>query len=92
MAAPDCELVAQHDDLDVVGASGANGEVGEGGDETVENSRHSRPASAAFALVNTRSRTFGPHRLRMLRGRGSAQPARSLQSGERVSGLSRLHR
>ena len=48
LAAEDGELVAQHDDLEVLGAARTDSETGERSDEAVEDARHDRSASAAF--------------------------------------------
>ncbi len=55
--------MAQHDDLEVLGATGAYGEPNKAGDELVQKARHSRSGSTAFPLVNPHGRIFGPHRL-----------------------------
>ncbi len=54
------ELVAQDDDLKVLGASGSHGESSQGGDEAIEKARPSRSASAAFRLVNPPDRYSAP--------------------------------
>jgi hypothetical protein len=43
LSAQNRELVAQHDDLEVLGPARADSETGEHGDETVENTRHGAP-------------------------------------------------
>lgn len=40
LAAQDAELVAKHDDLEVLGTTRADSETGDHGDETVENTGH----------------------------------------------------
>lgn len=54
------ELVAEHDELEVLGSAGADGEVGQAGDEAVENARHSRSASALFSLISGHGRMLTP--------------------------------
>jgi hypothetical protein len=63
LAAQDAELMAEHDDLEVLGATGTKGETSERSNEAVQNARHGRSPSAAFALVIGHGRIFGPHRL-----------------------------
>ncbi len=67
------ELVAEHDDLEFLGAAGSDSETGQAGDEAVENARHSRSASAVFPLISGHDRIFGPHR----RHRGWSAPTRA---------------
>ena len=55
--------MAEHDDLEVLGTAGADGEPGQAGDEAAQNARHSWSASAAFPLISTHDRIFGPHTL-----------------------------
>ncbi len=60
LSAEDLDLMAEHDDLEVLGATGTDSEAGQGSDEAVENARHSRSASPAFRLVNPHDRIFRP--------------------------------
>jgi hypothetical protein len=55
-------LVAEHDDLEVLGTARADSETGELGDEAVKNAEHSLSASAAFPLISAHDRIFDPHR------------------------------
>ena len=41
LAAQDGELMAEDDDLEVLGTAGTNGQTGERGDEVIEDARHS---------------------------------------------------
>ena len=61
LTAEDGELVAEHDDLEVLGAARADREAGKHGDEAVENAGDSRSASAAFPLISAHDRIFGRH-------------------------------
>ncbi len=47
---------------------GYGAEQGQAGDEAVEDAIHSRSASAAFPLISTHGRIFGPHTLDTFRG------------------------
>ena len=61
LAAQDGELMAEDDDLEVLGSAGTKSEKSQSDDEAVNDARHSYSASAAFALVNPHGRIFGPH-------------------------------
>ena len=66
LAAEDAELMAEHDELEILGSARAHGEAGQAGDKAVENARHSVSASAVFPLISTHGRIFGPHRVMVL--------------------------
>ncbi len=63
LAADDGELVAEHDDLEVFGATGTEGKAGQSGYEAIENAKHRWSASAVFPLISVHDRVFGPHTL-----------------------------
>jgi hypothetical protein len=57
-SAQDRELVAQHDDLEVLRPTRADCETGERADETVENTRHGGPGGTV-ALFDRGARSSG---------------------------------
>ncbi|MFN0027563.1 MAG: hypothetical protein ACKV2O_10355 [Acidimicrobiales bacterium] len=59
LAGLDGELVAKHDDLEVLGTTRADRETGDHGDESVENEGHSWSASAAFPLISAHDGVVG---------------------------------
>ena len=64
LAAQDAELMAEDDDLEVLGAAGTKGETSQSDDEAVDDAGHSYSASAAFALVNHTAEYSAPqHRV-----------------------------
>jgi hypothetical protein len=63
LAADDGELVAEHDDLEVLGATGTEGKTGQSGYEAIGNAKHRWSASAVFPLISAHGRVFGPHRI-----------------------------
>ncbi len=61
LASQNLELVAQHDDLEVLRAAGARRELCQQGEEPVEDAKHEDPGCAASCLVSTHDRVLGTH-------------------------------
>ena len=63
LSVQDCDLVAQHDDLEVLRASQAHSQPCQQREEPVQNATHEAPGWSAKPLVSAHDRIVGTHRL-----------------------------
>jgi hypothetical protein len=63
LALQDSELVAKHDDLEVLGAARAYGQACQRRQEPVEDTKHENTACSVSALVSALDRDSGTHTL-----------------------------
>ena len=61
-ATEDVELVTQHDDLEVLGATGTNRQARQPGDKAIQDAMHEASGSPANPLVRPHDRVSGTHR------------------------------
>ncbi len=80
LSASHVQLVAQRDDLEVLGASGTNSEPCEGCQEAVEDTKHSEPGWRASSLVSAHARVSGHHRPERTASRAWSAPTRRFSS------------